>query len=153
MPALRDALDRFRRAGTPGPAARAGVPVDRVAEAAAELEQVFTALADTQLECRHAREVAAQQADEVRREAQRRAAQLVEDARRRSESVRAEAAATERVKTDTEAAKLSADATLQAARVTAAASERMTGYVARVVDLVLDTGRGSDAPPGASGSL
>lgn len=152
MPALRDALDRFRRAGTPGPAARAGVPVDRVAEAAAELEQVFAALADTQSECRQVRAVAARQADEIRREAQRRAAQLVADARSSAESVRAEAAATERVKTDAEAAELSADAAQQAARIGAAASERMTSYVARVVNRVLETGLGGDAPPEASGS-
>ena len=38
MPDLRDFLSRFRPAGTPGAAARPGVPVDRVAEREAELQ-------------------------------------------------------------------------------------------------------------------
>jgi hypothetical protein len=152
MPALRDALDRFRRAGTPGPAARAGVPVDRVAEAAAELEQVFTALADTQSEGRRIRADAARRADEIGREAQQRATQRVADARGRAKSARAEAAATERVKTDAEAAKLSADAARQVARIGAVSGERMPGYVVRVVNLVLGAGPGTDGPREAAGS-
>jgi hypothetical protein len=40
-----DFLRRFRPAGTPEAAARAGVPVDRAAEAAGELEPVLALLA------------------------------------------------------------------------------------------------------------
>jgi hypothetical protein len=52
MPRVGDLLDRFRPAGTPGPAAAAGVPADRRAAAAEEeLAPVFTALADVEREC------------------------------------------------------------------------------------------------------
>ena len=53
MPRVRDVLYRFRPAGAPGAASSAGVPVDRSADLAAELEPVFALLADTEQEvCR-----------------------------------------------------------------------------------------------------
>ncbi|MBN9620204.1 MAG: hypothetical protein J0H43_10815 [Actinobacteria bacterium] len=57
---ISDVLRRFRPAGAPGPAAAAGVPVDRGAVTAAELEPAFVRLEDVQ----------------------RRAARLVDDATR-----------------------------------------------------------------------
>ncbi|GAA1331576.1 hypothetical protein GCM10009647_071660 [Streptomyces sanglieri] len=46
---LRDFLERFRPAGTPG-ASAAGVPVDRTAERASELEPTLAQLMDVQRE-------------------------------------------------------------------------------------------------------
>jgi len=65
MPRMRDLLQRFRRAGTPGAPARPGVPADRVSELAAELEPVLVMLATTS-------EAAARIRAEGRREAERR---------------------------------------------------------------------------------
>jgi hypothetical protein len=51
MPRARDLLYRFRPAGTPGAASATGVPADRAADLAAELQSLFADLADTQREC------------------------------------------------------------------------------------------------------
>ena len=50
MPRTRGLLQRFRGAGAPGAASAVGVPADRVAETAAELEPVFARLAPVQAE-------------------------------------------------------------------------------------------------------
>ncbi|HSK35570.1 MAG TPA: hypothetical protein VLA80_02435, partial [Actinomycetota bacterium] len=59
-------LSRFRRAGTPGAAARAGVPVDRAAEAAAELQAVLSLLAEIESACSEIRQQAEADAEELR---------------------------------------------------------------------------------------
>ncbi|HKA69890.1 MAG TPA: hypothetical protein VKG85_12320 [Actinomycetes bacterium] len=92
MAGLRDMLDRFRRAGTPGPAGRAGVPVDRAAERAAELEPVLALVDPTSVECEWIRTHAAADADRIREQAATRAANLVATARGQAAGVRAEAA-------------------------------------------------------------
>ena len=51
MARVRDILFRFRPAGARVPAAEAGVPVDRAADLAAELEPLFAQLADAEAEC------------------------------------------------------------------------------------------------------
>ena len=46
MARARDFLEWFRPSGTPGAAARPGVPADRLAERSAELESLLALLAD-----------------------------------------------------------------------------------------------------------
>lgn len=143
MAGLRDSLDRFRRAGTPGAAARSGVPADRAAEAAAELEQVLARFADTQAECRRLRTDAAREADRIRLDARARASQLVANARARATAVRAQAAAAEQSRGDTDSARVVTDAQHHARAVRIAAEQRTAGLVERMVSLV--RGVGSDA--------
>lgn len=83
MPGLRDFLSRFRPAGTPGAAARPGVPVDRVAEREAELQPVLALLADTEQEAARIRCAAAEQAQQRRETARRQAEAILADARLR----------------------------------------------------------------------
>lgn len=93
MPQWNDFVDRFRPAGTPGAAARPGVPADRSAEAAAELTPLFALLDDTQDEVERIRSAAAERADEILRAAHRQADQIAAQARADAESVRAQAEA------------------------------------------------------------
>ena len=55
MPSVREFLERLRPSGTPGAPSAAGVPVDRVAEVAAELQDVFDALDTVQVDGAEAR--------------------------------------------------------------------------------------------------
>ncbi len=98
MPQWHDFVDRFRPAGTPGAAARPGVPVDRSGEAAAELTPLLVLLDDTQDEVERIRSAAADRADEIRRAAHRQAEQIVAQARADAESVRAQAEAATRAR-------------------------------------------------------
>ncbi|MGH3462272.1 MAG: hypothetical protein ACRDP9_12430, partial [Kribbellaceae bacterium] len=82
MARTRDFLERFRPAGTPGAAAIAGVPADRVAELSAELAQVFDALADTEEEAARIRRDAAAEAERRQDRARQRARGLVAEAGR-----------------------------------------------------------------------
>ncbi|MFF9391346.1 hypothetical protein [Streptomyces griseoluteus] len=84
---LRDFLERFRPAGTPG-ASATGVPADRTAERAAELEPALARLADVQREAAQIRATAEQEAEALRRNAAREAARIVEAARERAPEVR-----------------------------------------------------------------
>lgn len=79
-------LSRFCRAGTPGAAARAGVPVDRAAEAAAELQAALSLLAGTESACSEIRQQAEADAEELRERARATAAALVAEARGRARS-------------------------------------------------------------------
>ncbi|MGW0512857.1 hypothetical protein ACWD1W_26975 [Streptomyces olivaceoviridis] len=88
---LRDFLERFRPVGTPG-ASATGVPADRTAERAAELEPALARLADVQQEAAQIRATAEQEAEALRQNAAREAARLVEAARERAREVRRQAA-------------------------------------------------------------
>jgi hypothetical protein len=132
----RDFLNRFRPAGTPGAAARAGVPVDRAAEAAAELGPVLALLAGTERECARLREDAQREAERTRQQARERAAALVAGARERAPGVRAAAASKARASADAEAAGVVAAAGRQAAALDELAAQRTGGLVAEVVAAV-----------------
>ena len=93
MPQWRNALDRFRPAGTPGAAGRPGIPADRSAAATAELTAMLALLDDAQEEAARTRQAAADRAQKIRRAAQRQAAELVAKARDNAETVRAQAQA------------------------------------------------------------
>ncbi|MCX4893741.1 hypothetical protein OIC43_04055 [Streptomyces sp. NBC_00825] len=88
---LRDFLERFRPAGTPG-ASAAGVPVDRRAERASELEPTLAQLMDVQREAAWIRASADEAAEAVRRDAAREATELVAAARERAPEIRRQAA-------------------------------------------------------------
>ena len=100
----RDFLARFRPVGTPGAAASAGVPADRVGEAGAELEPLFAMLADTEAEADRIRASADQRIAESHRLAAERAAEVLTQARLRADAERADASAKGRSYADREAA-------------------------------------------------
>jgi hypothetical protein len=138
MPASRGFLDRFRASGTPGAAAGAGVPADRVAERNVELAPVFEQLSDTEAEARRIRSEAADAAATRRDSAAEESRRLVSTARRDAESVRRDAASRIAARAERETA-----ATLQAAQADAAAirahvESTLPSYTDRVVALVLD---------------
>jgi hypothetical protein len=91
LPHISDLLNRFRPIGAPGSASRTGVPADRAAELAAELEPVLTLLAATEEECAAMVAEAARRAVLVSGEAHRQANGIAAEARDRA------AAATDRV--------------------------------------------------------
>ena len=141
-------LRRFRPAGTPGAAARAGVPVDRAAEAAGELAPILALLAEVESATAEIRERARLDAVELRDQARARAAGLVAEARARAEAERADAAALARARGDAESTRLADQAQRQAATRRELAERRMPGYVARVVRMVEAAGE----EPAAAGA-
>jgi F0F1-type ATP synthase membrane subunit b/b' len=91
MPNLRELLNRFRPAGAPGAAGRAGVPADRAAELSAELGPVFRALATTTAQAATLRSAATAEAAARRAAAARKAQDIVAEAHRAAEGERAAA--------------------------------------------------------------
>jgi hypothetical protein len=88
----RQFLAHFRPAAAPGPAAPAGVPVDRAAEASAELAAVFALLTYAEAEAAQIRSTGVEQARRIMGDANREAAALEAEAKARSPQVRAAAA-------------------------------------------------------------
>ena len=133
MPQWRDFLERFRPAGTPGAAARPGVPADRSADAAAELTPLLVLLDDTQDEVQRIRREADERAEEIRRAAQRQADEIVARARVEAESVRAQTEA--KAHSDAAAAwsETQVETTADIDRVQARVADRMPRYVDEVV--------------------
>jgi hypothetical protein len=131
--ALSDILRRFRPAVAPGPAGPAGVPADRVAEAAEELAGVFVALEDAVGEARAIRDEAHAAADRDRRQGAADAAAILADARARLEAVRAEAASSHLAELDAERAAIEAGARAEAERVGRVSEDRLPALVAKVV--------------------
>jgi len=130
-------LERLRPAGAPGTAAPAGVPADRVAEAAAELEPVLARLDDVQAECDRIRAEAAGEADRRRRVAVEQARQLVAEGRRAAEAERSAAAAAVERKVTSDAAAARANAERSAGDVRELADTRTAALVDRVATMVL----------------
>jgi hypothetical protein len=153
MPRARDLLARFRPAGTPGAAAPAGVPADRVAEAQRELEPVFAALADVRAEADRIRAEAAAEAARRRERAATEADRIRASARLDAEGRRAEAAARVGRRRAREMEAVTATAERAAADIGRRARGRMAGYVERVVNGVVEEvlGSGVDKPEGGRG--
>ncbi|NMH97783.1 hypothetical protein [Pseudonocardia acidicola] len=124
----RHFLTRFRPAAAPGPAAPGGVPVDRAAEASAELAAVFALLAGTEAEAARIRDAGAAQARRILADADRDAAVLEDDTNARAGEVRA-AAAQQPVRT----AQGEPDGAAAAAEL-AALRQRMAERLPRLVD-------------------
>ena len=137
MPRSRDILQRFRPAGTPGPASSAGVPADRVAEVAAELEPVLALLADTQEEASRIHRAAEQEAERRRRVAAERAGALVASAHRQAGSDRAAAA----VRVSQMVEKENAAALAEAERAATAVRDRAAEWMPALLDQVLTATR------------
>lgn len=134
MARSRNLLERFRPAGTPGAAAKPGVPADRVAELSAELEPVLTLLDDTVREARAIRAQAHQRAEQVRRRAEDRSRALLAEARRDAEAERSAAAVRVTEKAESEAAASLAAAEQEAEEIRRRGTELMPVYVDRVLD-------------------
>ncbi|MFF4964383.1 hypothetical protein [Streptomyces sp. NPDC001037] len=139
---LRDFLERFRPAGTPG-ASATGVPADRAAERAAELQPALDRLTDVQREAIRIRAAAERRAQALRQEASEEAERLLADARERAPEVRRQAA-----EPLLREARREADA-LRAAgdRRASAIRERARECMPRLVDLAV-----ADAMRAASGT-
>jgi hypothetical protein len=133
MPRARELLARFRPAGTPGAAAPAGVPADRIAELARELQPVFDELAGTEREAHDIRAAAAAEAQRRRDRAAEQARSIVAEARRDAEARRAEAAARVLHEIEQETTATLDAATREAAGIAGRAAGRYPGFVARVV--------------------
>jgi hypothetical protein len=88
LPQARDFLDRFRPAGAPGAASRAGVPANRAAELSAELEPVLALLAETDAECGRIIAAARRDAERTAGAARQQAAALAADAHDRARAAR-----------------------------------------------------------------
>jgi hypothetical protein len=112
------------------------VPVDRAAEAAAELEPVLALLAEAETACAAVRERALRDAQDVRERARARAEGLVAEARSQAAGERANALAEARARGQVESARLTGQAERRAAASRELATQRMPGYVDRVVAMV-----------------
>lgn len=137
MASLRDLLQRYRPVGTPGAAARPGVPADRAAEVATELEPVLALLAGTEDEARRLRAEAREQAHRIREQAAREAEDLVAGARERAAEVRARSAADARSAAAPDGELLVEAARDKAHRMKDRAAALMPEYVDRAVATAL----------------
>ena len=133
MPQWRDFLERFRPAGTPGAAAQGGVPADRTAEMATELEPVFMLLDDVHAAAARIIRRAGEQADEIRQDAGRQAAEIVARAQAQAGTARAEAAVQSRALTAAENTRMEAERDRELEELRARAETRMPDYNDRVV--------------------
>jgi hypothetical protein len=133
VPSARDLLQRFRPAGAPGPATATGVPADRVAERAAELEPVFESLGSTTAEVARIRREAVVEAEHRRERAREQAVARVADARLEADAIRATTLAG--AQSDAEAAARAgvAAAATRAEAITARSLARLDGDVEEVV--------------------
>jgi hypothetical protein len=137
MSTIRDLLDRFRPAGTAGPAGAVGVPADRVTERSAELAPVFASLAEAQVAAARIRSDAAERAQSRRAAAAAAAELVVAEARQRVKAVRAEAAAAAHGAAHAAAEEVLDRARAEAARLRDRATQRLPRYVGLVVDVAL----------------
>jgi peptidoglycan hydrolase CwlO-like protein len=136
---LRDLLQRYRPVGTPGAAARPGVPADRAAEVATELEPVLALLADTEDDVRRLHEQTREEARRIREQAAREADDLLAAAHERTSEVRARAAADARAAAAPDGELLVEAARENARCVRKRAAALMPEYVGRAVDVALST--------------
>lgn len=133
---LGDFLRRFRPVGTPGAAASAGVPADRVGELAAELAPVFAALEDTRAEAERIRAAGQRQADARRDAAAEEARGVLVEAERQVGAEREAAAAAALAAFDAEREVAMADAEREVRRIRDRAESRRAEMVARVLSCV-----------------
>jgi vacuolar-type H+-ATPase subunit H len=143
----RDFLDRFRPAGAPGSAARAGVPADRARELAAEVEPVLALLDDTHAECEQIIEAARQRAGRIMTEARAAVARIGQEADRNARAAGEEAAAEVLAQTRAEVRETTAEAGQQAIQIRRLAQRRLPQLVAAAVGLVRAGPTGVGGPP------
>ncbi len=147
MPRVRDLLYRYRPAGAPGAASAAGVPVDRGADLAAELEPLFAQLAGTERACADIREQARHDTLGIRARDAERVRNVVAAAGERVEAERAATAAQLQQHAEAESATQVAAAEREAAELRDRATQRMPAYVQRVVGSVCELIGDADKRP------
>lgn len=145
MPQLGDFLSRFRPAGAPGAASRAGVPADRMAELSAELEPVLAMLAQTDATCTRLVAQAREEAGQIADAARAQAAAIAADGRDRARSARGEAADEVLAAARAEAERTERTAAEQALRRTGPTQEDVRLLVRDAVRLVVSMPDGSAA--------
>ena len=153
MVRVRDVLHSFRPAGAPGAAGAAGVPADRGADLAAELEPVFAQLAGTERECAGIAARAGQAAAKVRAREAERARGTIAAARERMDAERAAAVAQMRPNALAKSTAAAVAAEREAAEIRRHAVERMGSYVDLIVvsvDRLIDDTQFSEERPGAT---
>jgi len=129
MPQLRDFLSRFRPAGAPGAAGRAGVPVDRDRELAAEVVPVLALLDGVQAECEQIVGQARRDAAAIVAAARAEAAAIAAAGDQRAQAARDDAARHVTAAAAADAAAMVADAEREAARIRVLAVQRIPGLV------------------------
>jgi vacuolar-type H+-ATPase subunit H len=132
----RDFLDRFRPAGAPGAAARAGVPADRARDLAAEVEPVLALLDGVQAECERIIETARREADQIAADSRAEAARIGQEAGQRARAARDDAAAEVLAQARAQARQAATDASEQAQQIRRLARRRLPGLVTVAVGLV-----------------
>ncbi|WIY00514.1 hypothetical protein QRX60_41725 [Amycolatopsis mongoliensis] len=137
MANLRDLLQRFRPAGTPGAASRPGVPADRAAELSRELEPLLALLTGIEAEAGRIREDGRTRSTAVLDRGRAQAVEIVADAEARAAGIRAEAAAHARAEAERESEEIARTAAADAGRLRALAAERMPEFADRAVRLAL----------------
>jgi vacuolar-type H+-ATPase subunit E/Vma4 len=134
MPSVREFLERLRPSGTPGAPSAAGVPVDRMAEVAAELEPVFAALDDAQAEAARIRAEGRQEASRRREQGLEEARSVLDEATRRSGAERADAAALVKARSESVVRDITAAAQRDADGIRATAEERLPDFGADIAE-------------------
>ena len=140
MPALRDFLTRFRPAGSPGAAERAGVPADHAGELESEVAPVLALLADIEAERGRLITQARRDAEQIVTDAQSAAAAIAADAAQHAEAVREQAARRVMTAAREQAAWTVSEARQQAAQTRELARQRMPALVSRVVGMIRQLG-------------
>jgi vacuolar-type H+-ATPase subunit H len=146
MPPVRDFLDRFRPAGSPGAAARAAVPVDRSSELEAELMPVLTLLDGADADCARIVAGARREAGRITGAAREEAAATLVDAERRARAAREQTVQQALAEARAEAAETVASARREALRSHELSGQRIPVLVSRAADLVRGLGTGDLGP-------
>jgi vacuolar-type H+-ATPase subunit H len=136
MPPLRDFLTRFRPAGSPGAAARAGVPVDRSGELESEVAPVLALLAGTEAQRERLVTEARREAEQIVATARSAAGAIAADAAQRAETVREQAAQQVLTAAREQAVRTVEEARQQAAQTRELARQRMPALVSRTVGTI-----------------
>ena len=136
MPPLRDFLTRFRPAGSPGAAARAGVPADRSGELESEVAPVLARLEDTEAEREHLIAQARRDAEQIVAAARSAADAIAADAAQRAETVREQVSRQVVAAARKQAARTTQVATQQAAQIRELARRRSPALVSRIVSTI-----------------
>jgi hypothetical protein len=136
MPRVRDLLYRFRPSGAPGGASATGVPIDRAAAVAAELEPLFRQLAEVERQCDRIQDAARRDVVAINAATAERVDAIVAEAGRRVGSERAAAVVRIREQAAADGALELAAGRDEAAVIQDRASQRMAGHVDRVVAAV-----------------
>lgn len=147
---LADILRRFRFHGVPGPPGALGVPADRAAEVARELEPVFAALDGAQRRARHLVAAAESDAAHLRSEGIEQARRIVAEARAGAGRARADAAASHLALAATVRARMVAAARSESDRIGDVTAERLPVTCRSLVERVL-TSLAGGRPPSSGG--